>query len=130
MGALTHVAMSIPPGALTADFRAEVPRFYGDLLGWREMEALRLPDRLTISIGDASYLNVRERAEAMVCHGYEHFGVGVDSQEELMRIWGQLASEPRDVALEPGLGTNGDGATSFRFRYLLPMAVEIQYLPD
>ena len=33
---LNHVAMSVPPGTLTDDYRAELLEFYGGLFGWRE----------------------------------------------------------------------------------------------
>ncbi len=41
-------------------------------------------------------------------------------------LWTDLANEEDDVQLEP-LSTNHDGEGSFRFRYLLPMAVEAQF---
>ena len=122
---LSHVAMSVPEGTLTDDYRTEVLDFYGDLFGWREIESLRRPDRLTISVGTHTYLNVRERTDPMVCFGYEHFGIVVDSSEEAERLWTLLDAGPRDVNLEPLSGADG-GLTTFRFRYLLPLAVEVQ----
>jgi hypothetical protein len=122
---LTHVAMSVPEGTLTDEYRVRLLEFYGRLLGWREIEALRLPDRLTISVGRSSYINVRERPESMVTHGYEHFGVLLGSAVELQQLWAELANES-DVELAP-LTPNDDGEGSFRFRHLLPMAVEAQY---
>ena len=123
---LSHVAMSVPEGTLTDDYRATLLDFYGRLLGWREMESLRLPDRLTVAVGSSSYINIRERPDSMVSHGYEHFGVFVRTSEEFQRLWADLANEQIDVELEP-LSTNDNGEGSFRFRYLLPMAVEVQY---
>ena len=123
---LSHVAMSVPEGTLTAGYRARLLEFYGRMLGWREMESLRLPDRLTVAVGPSSYINIREQPESMVTHGYEHFGVLVRSAEDLQRLWADLANEEDDVQLEP-LSTNDDGEGSFRFRYLLPMAVEAQF---
>jgi hypothetical protein len=123
---LTHVAMSVPVGTLTESYRTHLLEFYGRLLGWREMELLRRDDRLTIAVGASSYINVRERPTSMVTHGYEHFGVLVPSAEDLRRLWATLADEAHDVELEP-LTTNDDGEGSFRFRYLLPMAVEAQF---
>jgi hypothetical protein len=55
---LSHVAMSVPEGTLTDEFRAELLGFYGRILGWT------------------------------------------------------------------------DGGGSFRFRHLLPMAIEVQFFPD
>jgi len=62
----------------------------------------------------------------MLSHGYEHFGVLVRSAEDLQQLWAELANEKDDVQLEP-LSTSDDGEGSFRFRYLLPMAVEAQF---
>src|SRR3954454_1836383 len=61
---LSHVAMSVPPGTLTDAYRKEVLDFYGELFDWREMEELRLPDRLTLAVGSHFYVNLRERPNA------------------------------------------------------------------
>ena len=123
---LSHVAMGVPEGTLTDEYRAKLLDFYGRMLGWREIESLRRPDRLTISVGAASYVNVREQPEPMVSHGYEHIGVILGSAADLRRLWADLASDPLNEELEE-LSTNPDGEGSFRFRYLLPLAVEAQY---
>lgn len=123
---LTHVAMSVPEGTLTEAYRARLLGFYGRVLAWREMEPLRRPDRLTVAVGPSSYINIRERPDSMISHGYEHFGILVRSAEDLQQLWADLANEEDDVRLEP-LSTNDDGEGSFRFRYLLPMAVEAQF---
>ena len=102
---LTHVAMSVPEGTLTDAYRARLLEFYGRILGWREMESLRRPDRLTVAVGRSSYINIRERPDSMVTHGYEHFGVLVRSAEDLQQLWADLANEQDDVELEP-LSTN------------------------
>ena len=125
---LSHIAVSVRAGTLTDDFRAELLGFYGQHCGWTEMESLRLPDRLTLSVGAGNYVNVRERDDVMVTHGYEHFGLLVTSSEAAERLWAALDEENRDVNLEP-LKTGDDGYRSFRFRYLLPLAVEVQFFP-
>ena len=123
---LSHVAMSVPEGTLTDEYRTQLLVFYGRLLGWREMESLRLPDRLTVAVGRSSYINIRERPESMITHGYEHFGVFLRSAEDLQQLWEDLAKEKQDVQLEH-LFPNDQGEGSFRFRFLLPMAVEAQF---
>jgi hypothetical protein len=125
---LNHVAMSVPAGTLTDDYRHELLAFYGNLLGWREIESLRLPDRLTISVGHHTYLNLRERPEVMTCTGYEHFGIVVNSADEADRLWRALNADPRELHLE-ALETTDNGFRSFRFRYLLPLTVEVQHFP-
>src|ERR1700674_1554348 len=117
--------MSVASGALTDAYRAQLLDFYGALFGWRELEALRLPDRLTISVGPHSYINIREQADPMDCSGYEHFGIVVASTEEAERLWKILDGDARDVNLDP-LSSDAGGFRSFRFRYLLPLSVEVQ----
>jgi hypothetical protein len=125
---LSHIAMSVPSGTLTDDYRAELLDFYGRHFAWREVESLRLPDRLTIAVGGHTYVNIRERSESMAYLGYEHFGLLVESPEEAERIWANLAGDDRDLNLEP-LMRMDQGYRSFRFRYLMPLAVEVQFIP-
>jgi hypothetical protein len=126
---LSHVAMSVPPGTLTDAYRKEVLEFYGELFGWREIEALRLPDRLTIAVGRSCYVNVRERADAMTATGYEHFGVLVRSAEDLEHVTNELRAKHPHITVAPQSTTEG-GYRTIRFRHLLPLAVEVQYFPD
>ena len=125
---LNHVAMSFPPGTLTDEFRAEVRRFYGDLFGWEEIDELELPDRQTMATGGGTYVNLRERDDAMVCHGYEHLGVTVRSADDADAVYALLEASDRDIELGPRT-VGDDGFRSFRFRYLFPLAVEVQYFP-
>ena len=125
---LSHVAMSVPVGTLTDSFRQEVLAFYGEHFGWREIESLRLPDRLTMDVGGGSYLNLRERDAPMSCDGYEHFGLLLREPEDVAQAWEALDDVGYDVCLEP-LNRSDSGYSSFRFRHLLPLAVEVQYLP-
>ena len=126
---LSHVAMSVPPGTLTDTFRDELLAFYGAHFGWREIESLRLPDRLTIAVGRGTYVNLRERAQPMVFDGYEHFGLLMRSPEDADEVWAALDRDARDLELEP-LDRGDDGYRSFRFRYMLPLTVEVQFLPQ
>jgi hypothetical protein len=121
--------MSVPVGALTPAFRAELLGFYGQHFGWSEIEQLRLPDRVTIAIGGRDYLNVRERETAMACTGYEHLGLRLASTHDVEEAWAALDGNRRDVELQP-LDRGDDGYRSFRFRYLLPLTIEVQYIPQ
>lgn len=124
--ALTHVAMSVPIGTLTSDFRSTVLAFYSGAFGWRELEHLSTPDRLTISIGPGTYINVREHESAMAAGAYEHFGVLVESTAEVHELHAavqRLGANPEPIE-EPV-----QDHPTFRFRHLLPMAVEVQFIP-
>jgi hypothetical protein len=125
---LSHVAMSVPPGTLTDEFRTRVLDFYGRVFGWHEIESLRLPDRLTIAVG-ASYINVRERADAPAYTGYEHFGVSFPTRQELSGVWERANADDGAVTLGP-IEESADGLANFRLRYLLPLTIEAQYFPS
>ena len=126
---MTHIAMSVPEDALTDAFRGDVLDFYGTHFGWTEIDSLRLPDRMTLAVGGGTYVNIRGRAEPMTCSGYEHFGLRLASSEEVEAAWAALDDDRRDVNLEP-LDRGEDGYRSFRFRYLLPLTVEVQFFPE
>lgn len=125
---LTHIAMSVPAGTLNDEWRAQVLAFYGEHFGWIEMDDLRRPDRLTIATGPESYVNIRERSDAMTVSGYEHFGVAMRSASDTEQLWTAL----HDAGLDPSpLDQGADGYRSFRFGpHLLPLAVEVQYFPS
>jgi hypothetical protein len=124
---LSHIAMSVPLGTLTDDHRATLKAFYGGLLEWREIESLRLPDRLTFDVGRSCYVNIRERPENMVTTGYEHFGIVLASAAEVEELWTHIDSAGAEV-LQP-VTISDDGYSSFFFRHLLPLAVEVQFFP-
>ena len=125
--ALSHVAMSVHPDAFTDEWREQVLTFYGEVFGWKEMDSLRLPDRMTIAVG-AQYINVRARDDAPAYNGYEHFGVVFDSEDELRKVWDTLSKHAAGIPLEP-ISESPDGFLTFRFRHLLPLAIEPQFFP-
>ena len=102
--------------------------FYARYFGWTEIESLRLPDRMTLAVGGGDYVNIRERSEPMVCSGYEHVGLLLASAEAVEDAWSDMDREDTDVHLE-ALNRGDDGYRSFRFRHLLPLTIEVQYLP-
>jgi hypothetical protein len=120
--------MSVAEGTLTASFRSDVARFYGDIFGWTEIESLRLPDRMTLAVGGRTYVNIRERTVPMVCSDYEHIGVLLSSSNAVEEVWSELDRSEHDVHLEE-LKRGDDDYRSFRFRHLLPMTIEVQHLP-
>jgi hypothetical protein len=123
--ALSHVAISVPRGTLTDEYRNEIRAFYGAILGWVEIEQLRLADRMTIAVGKNSYVNLRERDDAATFRGYDHFGVLVDSEDALRRLWEELDRNHPAVALRP-ISQTGRTLT-FKMHYLIPLAVEVQF---
>jgi len=123
---VSHMAFSLAPGTLTPEWREAFLAFYGRF-GWSEIENSPRPDRFTVAIGGGAYLNLREKAEPMTCTGYEHFGMFVESTERVEELYAALRSRD-DIELEDMVANEG-GIRSFRFRYLLPVAMEIQWFP-
>jgi hypothetical protein len=117
--------MSVPPGTLTDDYRRAVLDFYGEILGWREIDQLRLPDRMTIAVGKNCYVNLRERDDAATYHGYDHVGVLVRSEDDLRQLWDELDQHHPEVTLRPISQTGA--ALTFRMQHLIPLAVEVQF---
>jgi hypothetical protein len=121
--------MSIPRGTLTSEFCEELLAFYSQHFGWTELESLRRPDRLTIAVGDGDYVNVREMDDCAAYTGYEHFGLRMPSSASVDEAWAALRDDRTCEELEPLEGTPG-GYRHFRFRHLIPLTVEVQYLPE
>jgi hypothetical protein len=119
--------MSVPRGTLTSEFRAALLDFYSDLFGWRELESLSNPDRLTIAIGRTAYINVRERDSPMAPDAYEHFGVLVASVEDVHALHSKAT---RLGAVASPVEEPVDGHPTFRLEHLLPMAIEVQFIPE
>jgi hypothetical protein len=123
---LSHIAVSLPDGTLTPDWRSAFFDFYGGIFGWTEIENGARSDRFTVAIGGSCYLNIRERQEPMACTEYEHFGLVVESTDDVERLWAQVnavCTDVDDIRHRPG------GTQAFKFLHMLPLTMEIQYFP-
>ena len=125
---LTHIAVSVPTGTLTAAWRSDFDDLYGKVFGWTEIDNGDRPGRFTVAIGRGCYLNVREREQPMICTEYEHFGMLVESGDDVERLWARLDTAFDDIELGD-VDRRQDGTCTFRFHHLLPMTMEIQYFP-
>lgn len=124
---LSHIAVSVPDGTLTSEWRSAFFDFYGGIFGWVEIKKVARPDRLTVAIGGSCYLSIRERQEPMACTEFEHFGLVVESADDVEHLWSQVkmaCSAVEDIKSRPG------GTETFKFHYLLPLTMEIQYLSN
>jgi hypothetical protein len=87
------------------------------------------PNKLASGGERASFLTKRSIwASPMVCSGYEHFGIVAASAHEVDTLWERLKNDQRDLHLET-ITKDDNGFRSFRVRYLLPLAVEVQFFP-
>jgi hypothetical protein len=135
-GLMSHVAMSVDRSTFTQSYLSDLA-FYCDLLGWKIDENLSIPgERLLITLpGNGQYLNVRASDEPMVTTDYEHFGVYVESadavHEAFRRVQAHQAVDDRVEIDERGVQLlYGGTLTTFRFKYLLPLSIEVQYIGE
>ena len=133
-GVLSHVAMSVHRSQFTAEYISDLG-FYCDLLGWKIDENLSIAnERLLIALpAHGQYLNVRALDKPMVASSYEHMGIYVATREEVTSLYNRVQlhgeQDARVELDERGVQTlYGGSVTQFRFKYLLPLAIEIQHI--
>ena len=131
---LSHVAMTVPRALFTEAYLDRLRAFYGELLGWHELPALSIPgERLFIQLPRSDqYLNVRASDRPMGVSGYEHIGVLMDTQAEVRDLHAGIrarADALDDLECDPDVReAYGGNVLTFRFRYLMPLSIEVQYL--
>lgn len=131
---LSHVAMTIPRADFTGELRKRLFEFYGDVFGWKENPSLSIAgERTFIQLPiRGQYLNLRASDEPMATTGYEHLGVLVDSPEDVHTTHAKVMAWRRKidgVEADERVQLLYDGHLyTFRFRYLLPLAVEVQHV--
>jgi hypothetical protein len=129
-----HVAMSVPADLLDEAGRRAIVDFYSEVFGWQELPTETIDrKRLVLSAWryDQFVFLIADNPP-MSCPRLDHFGIGVDTMEELDTFLARAeAYRARDERVEiidkktdhhPGLDL-----TSFYVRYLLPMMVEVQH---
>ena len=83
-----HVAMSVPADLLDEAGRADITRFYGEVFGWQEHPTMT-EDRKRLVMGVHSYdqfvFVVADDSPMQAPRG-DHFGMAVDSLEELKEV--------------------------------------------
>ncbi len=130
---LSHVAMTIPRADFTDSYLEELGQFYETVLGWTVNQKLSIQgERTLLDIpGHGQYLNVRASDEPMGTTGYEHMGVYVDTVEDVRAMFEKVGqhADPAKLELDDEVRVLYSGhLTTFRFRYLMPLAIEIQHI--
>jgi hypothetical protein len=129
-----HVAMSLPADALGAENRADIVRFYDEVFGWKEIEQLTEDRRRLVLMAyrfDQFVFLIADEPH-MTGPRLDHFGMGVDSEEELdvflERAKAFKAKDDRVDIIDKNAEDHGVLVIkSFYVRYLLPLMVEVQY---
>src|SRR4051794_259172 len=84
---LNHVAISLPTDALDAAGRAEIEAFYGEVFGWWKAPTDEAGNPLVLATGaPGQFVYLHPADPAMVTPELDHFGVQVETVEELDEI--------------------------------------------
>ena len=129
-----HVAMSVPADLLDEAGRADITRFYGEVFGWQEHPTMTA-DRKRLVMGVHSYdqfVFVIADDSPMQAPRGDHFGMAVDSLEELKEVLRRAEAFAAGDARVDVMGYEVEDfgvlkLHSFYVRYLLPLMVEVQY---
>ena len=136
---LNHVAISVDPAILDDAGRAEILDFYGEVFGWREGDnSGERGNPLILYTGVfAQFIYLLPADPYVVAPPLDHFGLQVDSREELeaivARAKARAATDDRvriiDVASRVTPGPTHDYTlTSAYIGFRLPLMVELQHL--
>jgi hypothetical protein len=129
-----HVALSVPAELLDETSRADLCRFWGDVLGFEEMPTMTVDrTRLIFScVHWDQFIFLIAEDDPMRCPRMDHFGLAVGSVDEL------VAARDRAVAFKEhdrrvdliDLRVDDQGPIkihSIYLGYVLPMLCELQY---
>jgi len=130
---LSHIALSVERRQFTSTFCDRVVAFYGEVFGWILNPQLSIEnERLFIDLpGTNQYLNLRARDEALTPTPYDHFGVYVSSPEEVRKLHAKVSrfAGTDGIEIDDSVQVLYAGRLhTFRFRYLLPLAIEVQHI--
>jgi hypothetical protein len=135
MQRFTHVALTLPAAQLEGAPLDELLGFYADVFGWSEDRAFAIPGKRVLIRAPslAQYITLRAADAAMTTSGYEHLGVALESEPELVALHARAAAwQPRfaELTLSPIESAYGGRLRSFRLHFRLPLTLELQYLGD
>ena len=133
MPTFNHVAMSVPADLLTAESRAELLRFYGEVFGWTEMPTMTEEGaRLVLRVhSNEQFVFLIADPQPMACPRMDHFGLSVGAPAELYETLERARKfregDARVEIIEPEIEDYKVlKLHNFYVRYRLPLMVEVQ----
>jgi hypothetical protein len=133
MPTFNHVAMSVPAELLSAEGRAGLLRFYGEVFGWTEMPTMTQDGaRLVLRVhSNEQFVFLIADPQPMACPRMDHFGLSVAAPAELYETVERARKfrerDPRVEIIEPEIEDYRVlKLHNFYVRYRLPMMVEVQ----
>jgi len=131
---MNHVAMTVPAELLSGESRADLCRYFAEVLGFDELPTMTVDGkRLVLScVHWDQFIFLMAGDSAMSCPPGDHYGFGVGSLEELVAARDRaLAFAGRDGRLVlDDLRADDQGPVrihSIYLSYLLPMRCELQW---
>jgi hypothetical protein len=129
-----HVAVSVPADLLDESNRADICKFWGDVLGFDEMPMMTVDrHRLILScVHWDQFIFLISEDEPMRCPRMDHFGFAVGSRDELEGVRDRAAAfkekDPRVDLIDLKVDDQGPiKIHSIYVGYLLPMLCELQW---
>lgn len=129
-----HVALSVPSDLLDESNRADLCRYFSEVLGFEEMPTETIDrKRLIFACGHwDQFIYLVSNDQPMRCPPTDHYGFSVRSREDLVAARDRaVAFRERDPRVElDDLAVDDQGVVkihSIYVRYLLPMTCELQY---
>ena len=129
-----HMELTLPPGALDADTRAEIKRFYGEVFGWNAIDVPILGQEGLLLRTDeetSQFLLVVESKKPVSVPGYDHLGLLLEKRTEVdraldaIRRW-QAQDERVQIKEYEDLVQGDVTVHAFYVRYLLPIWFDVQ----
>ena len=129
-----HMELTLPPGALDAEARSEIKRFYGEVFGWNALDVPILGQEGLLLRTDADtsqFVLVVESKKPVSVPGYDHLGFIIDTDEELDRLLARCRDwqmrDPRvEIKVYDELVLEETITRSFYVKYLLPIWFDVQ----
>jgi hypothetical protein len=129
-----HVAMSLPPDLLDEANRADITRFWGDVVGFMEIPQMTEDrKRLVLSCHTVEqFVFLIADDTPMACPRLDHYGISVGSLDDLQAAYDRcVAFRETDERVDLIDASVDDYEVlkihSFYVGYLLPMMLEIQF---
>jgi len=129
-----HVAMSVPADLLDDQNRADLARFWDDVLGFEEMPMMTLDrQRFILScVHWDQFIFIIADDEPMRCPRLDHFGFSVGTYDELVGVQQRAeafrAHDERVDLIDLHVDDQGPiKIHSLYVAYLLPMMCEVQW---
>ena len=129
-----HMELTFPRGTLDDTMRADIKRFYGDVLGWGAND-LQLLDQRTyfLSPDDGQFILLAESDDPMQSPGYDHLGLLLEERgqvDELLEACKkfQATDDRMKIKEYEDLVTGPVNVRAFYVKYLLPIWFDIQHI--